>query len=115
MRKYDEMKAFYEKRVEELRAERGNYHDRWFDSQYRWFDSQYNLAMAKSKIELYEQILSKLLDERKNATDMFFMLEGKLYQPVEHTLSKEGQGYKSQPARLSVEFVEVPTDFKKGE
>lgn len=95
MRKYDEMKAYYDKRIEELR------HDVQF-----WRDKcLINGSVSgvhTAKIEMYEKILNKLLGERNETTDSVFIFEGKCYRPVNFNLNRDLEDHEDT---LTVDFV----------
>lgn len=59
----------------------------------------------------YEQIIDKFIDQRKSDTDSVFMFEGKLYRPVDFTLSRTP----NELDTLSVEFVGMYIPHEKGE
>ena len=94
MSKYDEMKAYYEHRIEELKN----------DVQY-WRDKLFNYArevdINRGKCDVYELVLNKLLGDKRTSTDEFFMLDGNLYRFHSYSLDHEPD----REDRLTVEFI----------
>lgn len=83
MSKYNEMKAFYEDRIEDLKA---LYEERIEDLKKEvdhWRSRAYENSTKnfsnKGQIEIYEKILSKILDGPSKYTDSVIMFEGKTY------------------------------------
>lgn len=105
MSKYDDMKEFYEKLVERSRDD---------VEHYKKSNTEYMIknASLKTKIVLYEKLLSKLFNERTEPTDEVFIFDGNAYIPIEFVLNRD---YESAD-KLTVEFVKCDVDFlKKGE
>lgn len=99
MSKYNDMREHYEKRIEQLQKDERFWRD-------RKLEDAYEIALNKGKIETYEKILSKLLDEKSDATDSLFMFEGNLYRATSFSLDRE----EHRPDNLTVEFVRVYPD-----
>lgn len=92
----DAMRKFYEHEIERLNRDILYHRDRVL------------LGASKEgvyieKLKLYEKLLSKFMDERKNTTDEIFIFEGKTYMPTSFDLSREPH----RADTLSVEFVDV--------
>lgn len=68
---------------------------------------QHKASVLSGKVEAYEKLLAKFLGENPGKSDELFMLEGRCYRPVEHTIYME----ENQPRTLTVEFVEVPVEI----
>ena len=83
MSKYNKMKAFHEKCIEDLKA---LYEERIEDLKkevdhwrLRAFENSTGNFSNNGKIEIYEKILSKLLDGPSKYTDSVIVFEGKTY------------------------------------
>lgn len=96
MSKYDEMKEFYERRIDELKGEVVFWRNK---AMY----SLNTLASDAGKIKTYEKILSKLLDSPNKLTDTIVMFEGKSYRITGFNLNHE----EGKADTLSVECIRV--------
>ena len=96
MSKYDEMKACYVERVEDLKKEV----DHWCSRACENCAENYS---NKGKIEIYEKILSKVLDGPNKHTDTIVIFEGKTYRITGFNLNHE----EGQADTLTVECVSV--------
>ena len=88
MSKYDEMKNMYEVHINLLRA-RAEEADRWRD---HYFELAPEVASLKSKVEVYEKVLSKFLGDREKNTDEVVMFDGKTYVVNGFTLEHNQEG-----------------------
>lgn len=96
MSKYDEMKAFYEEEVRDLKKAV----DHWCSRACEHSSENYS---NKGKIEIYEKILSKLLDGPNKHTDTVVIFEGKTYAITGFTLNHT----EGELDTLSVDCVRV--------
>lgn len=94
MSKYDEMQAFYEKHIEELKHEVEFWRDRSLNNSCKALE-------CAGQVELYEKIFDKILGERVSGTDEIFMFETRAYRPRSFTLNRNP----GEPDTLDVEFV----------
>ena len=115
MSKYTEMQAFYEKRIKELTEERDYLRERYdrvaHDSAQKIFENNRKLGIENGKLTVYKEMLKKLMGERANTTDTYFMFEGKVYRAEDYDLHR----VEGELDRLTVEFVGVDiSDWVKG-
>lgn len=106
MSKYSKLQDSCEKRIEELKKERDHYYDKYTKAIIDLGVLKTETALADGlhagKIEVYEQLLKKLMGERAE-TDCYFIFEGKVYRAVDFNLSRS----EGEQDRLSVEFVKA--------
>lgn len=93
-KRYEEMTEFYDKQLDRVTKDRDY-----------WREQYYKKCLLNDKAEIYEAILTKqgILGESSEHTDKTFVFEGKIYRPIEFTLSCEP----GRASTLSVDFVEV--------
>lgn len=103
MSKYDDMRDFYTKELDNVK----NVNERHYD---RLLETQCKLSAYKTKVEVYEKLLSKSLGDSNKCDDKVFVLDGKVYKMTEYTL----QHNNDQADNLTVEFVHI-FDFGKGD
>lgn len=82
MSKYDDMKSFYENRINGLERDAEYWKNR---------SIEYRIEAEKSveECDFYEQILNKLLHTESLATDKVFIFDGRVYKPYSFTLNRE--------------------------
>ena len=105
MSKYDDMRASYERRIELLQKDIDYWRDKYIDLHGQLCTRSNRIG----KMELYEELLNKLLNIEDDVTDSLFKFDGKYYKPVEFTLNRNPD----QPDTLTVDFVNYPLDFVK--
>ena len=93
-KKYEDMRECLNKRIDRLVDDVDYFRNKWSEG---YIDT----VSSKTKIELYEAIIDKLLGKQAETTDSVFIFEGKIYRPVNFRLSR-GQG---EVDTLDVEFV----------
>lgn len=93
-KKYENMYECLNKRIDGLMNDVDYFRD-------KWSEGHIDTVSSKTKIELYEAIIDKLLGKQAETTDSVFIFEGKIYRPVNFRLSR-GQG---EVDTLDVEFV----------
>ena len=97
----------YERRIAMLRDDARHYEEKYtkvlLENARTRLDDVYAKGLQKGKLELYEQLLKKLMGERTGATDCYFIFEGKVYRAVEFDLNRSEEGQE----RLMVEFVKT--------
>jgi hypothetical protein len=94
-KKYDDMQAFYEKRIEQLRKEAEHCRE-------RWYEHACSKTAAVANADTYKKLLSKFIGEGLS-TDPLFKFESEVYRPVEFKLHKEDH----KVDRLTVEFTKI--------
>lgn len=96
MSKYDDMREFYKKHVDDIKHDRDHWHD-------RYFNVVFNQKSLETKVEIYEKILNKLLGDSKKITDEIIMFDGKTYKIKEFTMHHA----ENEPDTLTVECAQI--------
>ena len=111
MSKYDDMRAFYERRERELQKDIELWRSRWIDAmnEKKEADDKQLAAIEREKFalgkcELYEQLLNKLLGDPTKGTDELLVLNGDIYKMVSYSLDHDPE----RADLLSVNFIKWP-------
>lgn len=105
---YKVMADFYAKENESIKKEIHHFRDSNLALTKEKMDIEISSKFKDLKIELYEKIISKLMEGHPEKTDEFIMFEGKIYKLQSATLDMEPS---ERADILTLECVKV--DFPK--
>lgn len=110
-KRYQDMYESMSKRNEALAADVVFWRDRHERYRIDLSTQPHKASVLAGKVELYEKLLNKFLDEHSDTTDASFIFEGRCYLPTEF----ETHSDKKHARTLTVDFVEAPLEFRKVE
>lgn len=81
---------------------------------YRVVKAESDNAGLRAKVDIYEKLIAKMLDSNSKPSDEIFMIDGKIYKPISHTITAT----KGQHNTATVEFIcvsDISSLLEKGE